>query len=74
MKRLVLLLAFTACGDSTVTVTGEVEVVHKIDLGSFEDQYRKYCEELYDTEREVEDCVDEKMALLIEAFANAGIL
>jgi len=68
------LLFLVACGDSTVTVTGQVLVKHQLDLNVFEEYYREICEKIFFTDEEIETCVDEKMSILIENFTQQGLL
>jgi hypothetical protein len=74
MKKLFLLLALVACGDSNVQVGGEVIVKHQIDLNMFDAYYRDYCESLYTSKSAVDKCVKDNMDALVKSFTENGLL
>jgi hypothetical protein len=74
MRRLILLLALASCGDSTVTVTGEVIVKHQVDVAQFEAYYKAYCETIYTRQSDIDNCVETNMADMLDTLANSGTL
>lgn len=70
MKKFLFLLALTACGDSTLTIGGEVIVKHRIDIESLEEYYRPICEAVFNSEADVQECIDGKIRDLLEDLEN----
>jgi predicted thioredoxin/glutaredoxin len=64
----------TACGDSTVTVTGEVIVKHQVDVAQFEAYYKAYCETIYTRQVDIDNCVETSMADMLDMLANSSTL
>lgn len=74
MKKLTLLLALVACGDSTVRVGGEVIVKHQVDLLMFEEYYKLYCESIHYYQDDIDACVEDKMAELVDSLTQNGLM
>jgi predicted thioredoxin/glutaredoxin len=71
---LITALALSACGDSTVTVTGEVIVKHQVDVAQFEAYYKAYCETIYIRQVDIDNCVETSMADMLDMLANSSTL
>lgn len=64
-------MGILACGDSTTTIDGssiprQIDIVHKIDLENIKQDLTNECEQLYDTQLEVDACIQDRINQLID--------
>jgi len=75
---LLVMITFQSCGTSTVEVEGvpeRVDIVHSIDFSAMKEVFTEECQKRYDTQVEIDLCIDEKIGDLlefIEGYDNGG--
>ncbi len=66
-----ILASLSSCGNDTEhvingeTIPRRIDIVHTIELEDFEARFQNECEEEFDTQEEIDTCVDEKVDELL---------
>lgn len=77
MHKLLVIVAIgiIACGDTTTTIDGssiprQIDIVHKIDLENIKQELTDECTAQYETQEEIDACVNEKINQLIDFLSG----
>lgn len=79
MHKLLIVLAMIVlvynCGDTTTTIDGssiprQIDIVHKIDLENIKAEITDDCTAQYETQPEIDACVNEKINQLIDFLSG----
>ena len=72
---LIILMSLATCGDTTTTIDGssiprQIDIVHKIDLENIKQELTDECTAQYETQEEIDACVNEKINQLIDFLSG----